>query len=265
MEKDNLNENPWGRKLTDEQMMQEDELIFQDVFHALLCTCLMTLRSQRILNEPDKTELHADAERISKRSGRCYEELIDLFTDYIQSTFRETSILETDPFGKWIEKLDSILETFMKPLQKRYDRLLQKDGVADIADDLESEILFMATENSVTGIHLWILAILSYIELYETGEEAAGELLDNMQENGKLSKRLRKVDKLTDDFDDLKEGLIIAMFDYAMTDYDLENPISVEQEEEIQDTLIERAHEATEKCGEVRSLLGLDNERDDNQ
>lgn len=26
MEKDNLNENPWGRKLTDEQMMQEDEL-----------------------------------------------------------------------------------------------------------------------------------------------------------------------------------------------------------------------------------------------
>ena len=86
-----------------------------------------------------------------------------------------------------------------------------------------------------------------------------------MQENGKLSKRLRKVDKLTDDFDDLKEGLIIAMFDYAMTDYDLENPISVEQEEEIQDTLIERAHEATEKCGEVRSLLGLDNERDDNQ
>ena len=153
----------------------------------------------------------------------------------------------------------------MKPLQKRYDRLLQKDGVADIADDLESEILFMATENNVTGIHLWILAILSYIELYETGEEAAGELLDNMQENGKLSKRLRKVDKLTDDFDDLKEGLIIAMFDYAMTDFDLENPISEEQEEEIQDTLIERAHEATEKCGEVRSLLGLDNEWDDNQ
>ena len=108
MEKD-LNETPWGRKLTDEQMMQEDELIFQDLFHAMLCTCLMTLRSQRILNEPDKTELHADAERISKRSGRCYEELIDLFTDYIQSTFRETSILETDPFGKWIEKLDSIL------------------------------------------------------------------------------------------------------------------------------------------------------------
>ena len=253
--KEKLNETSWGRKLTDEQMMQEDELIFNDLFRALLCTCLMTLRTQRILNEPEKAELHVDAERIRKRSGRCYEELVGLFTDYIQATCRESSVLETDPFGNWIDKLNTIIETFMQPLQKRYNKLLQKEGVADIGEDLESEILNMATEDRVTGLHLWIMAILSHIELYETAEEASGELLDCMDEKGKLSNRLRRVEKLIDEFDEVKESLVIAMYDYAMTDYELENPLSEEEVDEIQNILIEQAHEATEKCEEVRTLL----------
>ncbi len=255
MEQENLNETAWGRKLTGEQLLYEDRDLFQDLFRALLSVCLMLNRSRRIMDNPEKAELHADAERIIRRSERSYEELVGLFTDYMQSTFRDATVLEADPFGKWVGKLNDILDTFIQPLQKRYNRLLEKEGIEDIGEDMEQQIQQLAEEGSGNGLHLWMIGLLSYVELYATRDEATELLLDSLDDKGDLPKKLLQLDRVTDRLEKMREGLVIAMFDYAMTDYELETVQTEEQEEDIQSTLTERANEADLLCSEARKLL----------
>ena len=255
MGNENLNETMWGRKLTFEQMQYEDKNLFQDLFRALLSTCFMINRSQRTLDDPNKTDLHGDAERIRRRSERCYEELIGQFTDYMQSTFRGATVLEANSFGRWVSKLNETLETFIHPLQKRYDRLLQKEGIGDIEEDMEQQLQLLEEEGSGTGLHIWMMALLSYIELYATRDEAAEFLLNSLNEKGELPGKLRQLDRVTNSLEMMREGLVIAMFDFAMTDYELEDAQTEEQEEEIQSTLVERANEADLLCAEIRNMM----------
>ena len=251
----NVNETSQGRFLTDEQLLKEDGLIFRDLFQGLQSTCLMTIRSQEILNNSEKKELHMEAERINRRSERCYEELIGFFTDYVQSTFHAPSVLEADPFGKWVYKLSEILAVFLRPLMKRYDRLLQKEGVKDAAEDLASVSDAIYNGESFTVLHLWIVAIIAYIDLSDLGSETSELIWNNMDEKGNLPKELRKLDIVSEDLDEMNEKLLLAMYDYAMTNYELEYPISEKEEEGIVTCLLDILSKIGEDNKSIRQMV----------